>query len=74
MLDAGKDSYVLTAPQTKICKAMRDCREVRFSAGRHELHMESDATRDAWLSQVEAFVHARIAANAQARKALPHAL
>jgi lysophospholipase len=74
MLDAGKDSYVLTAPQTKICKAMRDCREVRFSAGRHELHMESDATRDAWLSQVEAFIHARIAANAQARKALPHAL
>lgn len=74
MLDAGKDSYVLTEPQTKICRAMRDCHEMRFPAGRHELHMESDTIRDAWLSQVEAFVRARITTHAQAHKAQPHAL
>jgi lysophospholipase len=74
MLGAGQDNQVLIAPQTKICQTIRDCREVRYSAGRHELHMESDALRDAWLNEIEGFIHARIAAKAQAHKAPPHAL
>lgn len=74
MLGAGQDNQVLIAPQTKICRTIRDCREVRYSAGRHELHMESDAVRDAWLSEIEGFIHARIADKAQSRKASPHAL
>jgi lysophospholipase len=74
MLNARKDSYVLTGPQTKTCKAMRDCREVRFPMGRHELHMESDVVRDAWLAQMEGFIHARIVDKAQTRKAPSHTL
>jgi lysophospholipase len=71
MLEAGKAQ---AASQTKTCKAMLDCREVRFPTGRSELHMESDAIRDVWLTEVEDFIHARITDKAQARKALPHAL
>ncbi len=68
MLDAGKDSYALPSAQAKTCVALRDCREIRFPAGRHELHMESDSVREAWFSQIELFIRASISAKTQPRK------
>lgn len=68
MLKAGKDRYALPASQTRICSALRDCREVRFPEGLHELHMESDDVRNAWLGEIESFIRTRIAAKAHSGK------
>lgn len=55
MLDAGRDTVVTPAPQTRLCEAMKSCREIRYPSAGHDLHMESDPIRNAWLSQVTAF-------------------
>jgi alpha-beta hydrolase superfamily lysophospholipase len=34
---------------------MKSCREIRYPSAGHDLHMESDPIRNAWLSQVTAF-------------------
>lgn len=64
MLDAGADKAVVAASQTRLCARMPDCREVRRSEAGHDLHMESDAIRAAWLSGIGDFVRARIEAKA----------
>ena len=74
MLTAGQDGVVGSAPQTRVCKAMADCHEIRLPAGRHALHLEADAVRDPWLAQVEGFIRSRIEAGKRPIKARPHQL
>lgn len=68
MLLGGKDREAPPARAIKTCAALPTCREVRLATGRHDLHMESDAVRDAWLLEVETFIRARIAAKAPRRR------
>ncbi|OYX73183.1 MAG: lysophospholipase [Caulobacter sp. 35-67-4] len=68
LLRGGEDRLTASARATSACVAFADCRNVTFPGGRHELHMESDAVREAWLGQVEAFVRARILAKAPRHK------
>ena len=62
LLRGGQDRIAPPARAASACAAIAACQSVSFPTGRHELHMESDAVREAWLAQVEAFVRARIAA------------
>lgn len=68
MLDAGKDGVVTATPQSRLCKAMIDCREIRYPDAGHDLHMESDAVRNAWLAAIVEFTRTRAAAKALPRK------
>jgi len=64
LLRGGKDRLATPATAARTCAALVDCRSVAFPDGRHDLHMESDAVRDAWLVEIEGFIKARIAAKA----------
>lgn len=68
LLDAGKDRMVTAGPQVRLCKAMADCSERRFPDAGHDLHLESDAVRQAWLTAIIDFTRARIDARAPRRK------
>lgn len=68
LLRGEKDRVAPSPPATSACAAIVDCQSVTFPAGRHELHMESNAVREAWLVQIKAFVSARIVSNAQRHK------
>ena len=68
MLDAGKDRVVTATPQRRLCKAMIDCQEIRYPGAGHDLHMESDAVRNAWLAAIVEFTRARMAAKALPRR------
>jgi lysophospholipase len=72
MLDAGRDKIATATPQTRLCSAMRDCREVRSPDAGHDLHMESDAVRTLWLAAVVDFTRARSLADAAADRAESH--
>lgn len=64
MLDAGKDRVVTATPQSRLCRAMIDCQEVRYPDAGHDLHMESDPVRNAWLAAIVEFTRRRMAAKA----------
>ncbi|WP_419255290.1 alpha/beta fold hydrolase [Caulobacter sp. ErkDOM-YI] len=68
MLHGGKDRLTTPAILAGACAALADCRAAALPAGHHDLHMESDAVRDAWLVEIERFIKARIAAKAQRHK------
>lgn len=68
MLDAGQDKVVTASAQTRLCAAMIDCRETRYRQAGHDLHMESDAVRAAWLAAIDDFTRARTAAKALSHK------
>lgn len=55
MLGGGRDRVVTTTPQTRLCAQMKACREIRYADAGHDLHMESDALRNAWLAAVTDF-------------------
>jgi lysophospholipase len=68
MLHGGKDRLTTPAILASACAALADCRAAALPAGHHDLHMESDAVRDAWLVEIERFIKARIAAKAPRHK------
>jgi lysophospholipase len=68
MLGAGKDRVVTAGPRARLCKAMADCQETRYPAAGHDLHLESDGVRQAWLSKIIDFTRARIDARAPRRR------
>jgi len=68
LLRGGQDRIAPPARATRACAAIAACQSVSFPTGRHELHMESDAVREPWLTQIEAFVRATIAAKATRRQ------
>jgi lysophospholipase len=74
MLDAGKDRVVTASPQNRLCGEMIDCKETRYAEAGHDLHMESDAIRRAWLAAIVDFTRARIDAKAPRHRAEPHGL
>ncbi|MCY1647734.1 alpha/beta hydrolase [Caulobacter sp. SL161] len=55
MLNAGRDRVVTAKAQTRLCRDMKACREIRYAGGAHDLHMESDAVRVPWLTEVAKF-------------------
>lgn len=74
MLGAGRDHVVTAGPQTRLCRQMTACREIRYSAAGHDLHMESDSVRSAWLAEVATFATARTPAKTQSGKDDRHGL
>ena len=64
MLDAGRDRVVTSTPQGRLCAAMIACKETRYSEAGHDLHMESDAIRGAWMTAIVNFTRTRMAAKA----------
>lgn len=68
MLDAGRDKVVTATPQARLCAAMIACRETRYAEAGHDLHMESDPIRDAWMTAIVDFTRTRMAAKALPRK------
>lgn len=69
LLHGGRDRIAPPQRAIRACQAMVTCRDIRFPAGHHELHMESDAIRDVWMSLIHDFVRGRIAARAPPPKA-----
>lgn len=65
LLRGEKDRTASPALATSTCAALANCREVGFPAGRHDLHMESDVVREAWLIEIETFIKARTAAKTE---------
>ena len=59
MLTAAKDSAVTAGPQDRLCAAMARCQLTRYPNAKHDLHMESDAVRQAWLAAIIDFTKAR---------------
>lgn len=59
MLTAGRDHAVTAKPQDRICAAMLSCQTTRYPNAGHDLHMESDAVRQAWLDAITAFIRGR---------------
>jgi lysophospholipase len=68
MLTADHDKAVSATPQTRLCAAMATCQETRYPMSGHDLHMESDAVRQAWLAAIVDFTRTRTAAKALPRK------
>ena len=68
MLTAGEDKAVSAGPQDKLCAAMVTCQETRYPKAGHDLHMESDATRQAWLAAINDFTRARTPVRSPSRK------
>jgi len=68
LLRGGKDRVSAPTLSTRTCAALADCRAVAIPAGRHDLHMESDAVREAWLIEIERFIKARIASKTERHK------
>lgn len=68
MLTAGEDKVVTAAPQDRLCSAMSRCQAVRYPKAGHDLHMESDPVRQAWLEAVVAFVKSQAAVKAPPRQ------
>lgn len=68
MLTAGRDKVVSATPQTRLCATMAACHETRYPLAGHDLHMESDAVREAWLTAMVDFIRTRTAAKALPRK------
>ena len=67
MLDAGRDKMVTATPQTRVCDAMPACRETRYPNAGHDLHLESDAIRQSWLTTVIDFTRTRTTAQTPTR-------
>jgi lysophospholipase len=59
MLTAGQDHAVTAKPQDRICAEMFSCQATRYPNAGHDLHMESDAVRQAWLDAITAFIRDR---------------
>jgi lysophospholipase len=67
MLTAGQDKAVSATPQDRLCAAMINCQETRYPKSGHDLHMESDAVRQAWLAAIVDFTRARTTARSLPR-------
>lgn len=67
MLNAGQDKVVTATPQRHLCAVMIDCKAIGYATAGHDLHMESDAVRQAWLAAIADFTRARIDARALRR-------
>ncbi len=55
LFQSGDDRVVRNDGQDTVCQGARDCRSVLMDGARHELMMETDATRNAVLEQAHAF-------------------
>ncbi|MDI1364229.1 MAG: alpha/beta hydrolase, partial [bacterium] len=74
LLSGGQDHVAPQALAIGTCAALPACTNVKFEAGHHDLHMESDVVREAWIQEIERFIHARIAARAPRHGDQPHGL
>lgn len=74
MLNAGRDTIVTPTAQARLCEAMKACREIRYSGAGHDLHMESDRVRNAWLSEITVFATPPATAKTQSGKDHRHGL
>ena len=68
MLTAAQDKVVSATPQTRLCAAMITCQETRYPGAGHDLHKESDAVRQPWLTAIIDFTRARTVAKPLPRK------
>ena len=68
MLTAAADGVATAAPQERLCDAMVRCDRVRYAGAAHDLHMESDPVRQAWLEKIVDFAKAQAAVRALPRK------
>lgn len=68
MLTAAQDKAVTATPQNRLCAAMARCQPTRYPNAGHDLHMESDAVRQAWLAAIVDFTKAQAAVKALPRK------
>jgi lysophospholipase len=57
MASAGRDTFVDIAAHRCAASRLADCSHVVYSEARHDLFMEADAIRDAWLAEISAFLH-----------------
>ena len=64
VLRGARDGVTRPAQAVAICAALPDCADVNFKAGHHDLHMESDEVRAAWILEIERFIRIRIAGKA----------
>lgn len=55
MLQAGKDTFVRSRRQNKVCK-LKNCRKVRFEDAKHEILMESDDIRNDAMREIIEFL------------------
>jgi lysophospholipase len=53
---------------------MKACREIRYASAGHDLHMESDDVRDAWLAAVTNFTTAGTSVKTQSSEDDRHGL
>jgi alpha-beta hydrolase superfamily lysophospholipase len=53
---------------------MKACREIRYPGAGHDLHMESDRVRSAWLREISAFAAPPATAKTPAGKDHRHGL
>lgn len=67
MLAAGLDKIVSATPQDRLCAAIITCQETRYPKSGHDLHMESDTVRQAWLAAIVDFTRARTTARSVPR-------
>jgi lysophospholipase len=73
-LHGRQDRVAPPALAIRTCATLPRCDDVNFKTGRHDLHMESDVTREAWLAEIERFIRARIAAKGPRHGVDPHGL
>lgn len=59
LLSGEQDGVATAGPQAKLCHQMKACKPVRYPKAGHELHMESDGVRNAWLAEVTTFAAPR---------------
>jgi lysophospholipase len=60
MQTSGKDTIVSTAAQDRAVKLLPNCERVHIPEARHEIWMEADSLRNAWLKAVNNFVSQRL--------------
>lgn len=57
---AGEDLFVRSAAHRRAVELLSDARLVSFPEARHELFMETDTTRDRWLTEIDRFIDTEI--------------
>lgn len=59
----GDDAFVDPAAEERAAQILPNCKLIHFEGARHELFLESDHIRDAWLKAIDAFLAAEVVAD-----------
>lgn len=65
---AGEDQVVKADASRRAATLIPNCRVIEFKEAKHELWMEEDKLRNAWLASVEKFLDERVSLHAAASK------